>query len=298
MKKFAFLLMALFFVFSCAKKEGQKGPYLAKVNNVTITQEDVSREMNGLPDAVQKMFAGQEGMEKFIDELVKKEILYHEAKKKALDKSPEYLKKVEDFKKLTLVGYLLEKEIEEKAKVSDKDVKDYYEKHKGDFTVNNQIRASHILVKTEEEAKKILDKLKKGGDFAKIAKSASIDPGSAKNGGDLGFFARGQMLPEFENVAFNLKVGEISEPVKTQYGYHIIKVTDRKQGKVIEFEKIKDVLAQRMTAEKQKDVFDSYISGLKKSYKVELNKEAIAKLSKKEEPKENVKEEPKKQKQK
>lgn len=279
MRKVAVLILTISLLFACAKKKEQNGPYLAKVGETKITQSDFERELENLPNFAQKMFEDSSGKEKFVDELIKKELLYQEALKKGLDKDTKYLKRVEDFKKIALVGQLLEKEIESKAKVSDKDVKDYYEKHKEDFTTVSQIRASHILVKTEEEAKKILERLKKGENFAKIAKKISIDHGSAKNGGDLGFFSKGQMVPEFEAAAVKLKPGEISEPVKTQFGYHIIKVMDKKQGQIIEFEKVKDFISQRLSAEKQKEVFDSYIEGLKKTYKVEINKEAISKLA-------------------
>ena len=281
MKRFQFLaiLVSLALLFSCAKKGEQKSSaYIAKAGSVTITQEDVKRELKGLPEQIQKMFEGPEGAERFVDELVKKEVLFQEAKNKGYENNSEYQQKVEDFKKLTLISILLEKEIEEKAKATDKDVKDYYEKHKADITTNNQIKASHILVKSEDEAKKILEQVKKGGDFAKIAKEKSIDTGSAGNGGDLGFFARGQMVPEFEKVAFSLKEGEVGGPAKTNFGYHIIKVTARKEGKVVEFDKVKDLLTQKVTAEKQKEAFDSYIEGLKKSYTVEKNRDAISTL--------------------
>lgn len=266
---------------SCAKKGEQKSAsgYIAKVGSVTITKDDVDRELKALPEQIQKMFAGPEGMERFVDELVKKEILYQEAKKEGLENNPEYRKKVEDFKRISLISLLLEKEIEAKAKVNDADLKKYYEDHKAELTTGGQLRASHILVKTEAEADKILEQLKKGGDFAKIAKDESIDKNSAVRGGDLGFFSRGQMVPAFENAAMKLKVGEISGPVKTQFGYHIIKLTGKKEGKVVEFDKVKDLLRQRVTAEKQKELFDSYIEGLKKSYSVEKNNDAIAKLA-------------------
>jgi len=277
---FLAVVMAFALLVACAKKGEQKASaYVVKVGSVTITQDDVTREMNGLPAQIQKMFAGPDGTERFVDELVKKEMLYQEAKKKGFESNPEYQKKLEEFKKLTLISMMLEKEIEGKAKVTDKDVKDYYEKHKAELTTNNQIKASHILVKTEDEAKKIVDQLKKGGDFAKIAKEKSIDTGSAKNGGDLGFFSRGQMVPEFETAAFSLKEGEIGGPVKTQFGYHVIKVTGKKEGKVVDFEKVKDLLTQKVAAEKQKEAFDAYLEGLKKSYTVEKNKEAIAAIA-------------------
>lgn len=271
--------VSLLLLFSgCAQKGEQKGPYLAKVGNSTITQADFEREMKNLPPFAQNLFVGPEGKEKFLQELVKKELLYQEALKKGLDKDPEYSKKLEDYKKITLITQLLEKELESKAKVTEQDAREYYEKHKNELASVSQIKASHILVKTEDEAKKILEKLRKGGDFATIAKQSSIDPGSAKNGGDLGYFSSGQMVPEFEAAALKLNPGEISEPVKTKFGYHIIKVTDKKMGKPLEYEKIKNALMQRITAEKQRDVFDSYIESLKKNYKVEINKDALAKL--------------------
>lgn len=292
MKKVILCVFIISLLFACAKKEEKKEPYLAKVGDTVITQADFEREMKALPEFVQKMFEGSSGREKFLDELVKRELLYKEALKKGLDKDPEYLKKIEDFEKITLVGLLLQKEIESKVKVSDQEVKDYYEKNKEKFTPVTQIRVSHILVKTEKEAKNILGKLRKGEDFAQIAKKYSIDTVSAKNSGDLGFLSKGQMLPEIEEVATRLKPGEISEPIKTKSGYEIIKVTDKKRGQVVEFEKVKNLISQNLLAEKQKDVFDSYIEGLKKSYKIEINKEALSKLASPEEQKGVTQEKP------
>ncbi len=273
------VMMLSMLLFSCSKqKSASTGAYIAKVGSVSITQADVNKELKGLPDQIQKMFAGPDGIDRFVDELVKKEMLYQEAKKKGFENNSDYQKKVDEFKRLTLISLLLEKEIEDKAKVTDADVKKYYDTHKAELTQNGQVKASHILVKSEDEANKILDQIKKGGDFAKLAKEKSIDKGSAVNGGDLGFFSKGQMVPEFDSAVSKLKVGEVGGPVKTRFGYHIIKVTGRKEGQTVEFDKIKDLLSQRVTAEKQKEVFDSYIEGLKKSYSVEKNKDAIAKL--------------------
>jgi peptidyl-prolyl cis-trans isomerase C len=274
-------ILSIAFMPACSKMGAQKSAgsgYVAKVGSTIITEADVKSELSTLAPHIQRIFAAPGGMERFVDELVKREVLYQQAKKEGLENKPEYKKKVEDFKKLSLISLLLEKEVEDKAKVTEKDVKDYYETHKQDLTTNAQVRASHILLKTEEEANAVRDQLNKGGDFAKIAKEKSLDTGSAKNGGDLGFFSRGQMVPEFEHAAFGLKVGEVSNPVKTQFGYHIIKVTDRKEGSVADFDKVKDALTQRVTTGKQKEVFDNYLNGLKKTYSIDIRKDAIAKL--------------------
>ncbi|MEW6571171.1 MAG: peptidylprolyl isomerase [Nitrospirota bacterium] len=289
MKRFLTILFAVSLLSAaCAKKEERI--YLAKVGNVRITQQELAREMKNLPEFAQKLFEGPGGREKFLEELIKKELLYQEALKKGIDRDPELRGKIEDFKKITLISSLLEKEIEAKADITDQEMRDYYEKNKEDFASINQIRASHILVKTEEEAEKILERLKKGEDFAEIAKKSSLDEGSAKNGGDLGYFSPGQMVPEFEKAAARLKTGELSKPVRTKFGYHIIKVTDKKSGQTVEFEKVKNLIFQRLSAEKQKETFDSYIEKLKKSYKVEINREALTKLDSEEREREKIQE--------
>jgi parvulin-like peptidyl-prolyl isomerase len=154
------------------------------------------------------------------------------------------------------------------------------------------VRLSHILLNTEEEAQKVLERLKKGEDFGQVAKKSSIDTASAKKNGDLGFFSKGDIPPEFRIAAVRLKTGEVSEPIKTKSGYEIIKVTDKKVGQVIEFDKIKNLISQNLLAEKQKESFDSYIEGLKKKYKVEVNKEAVSKLAAPEEKEGATKEMP------
>jgi len=279
MKRVAAVCMLALVLVSCSKKEAeQKGPYLAKIDNMTITQADFDREFKALPDYAQQIFTDASGREKFLNEIVNKELLYKEAKKKGFDKSPDFNKKMEEFKKLTLISEVFEKEIMAKAKVSDQDIKDYYDKNKDSFVIATEIRASHILVKTEEDAQKVLARLKKGEKFEAIAKAVSLDTASAKNGGDIGFFKKGQMVPEFERAAASLKVGEISMPVKTQFGVHIIKVTDKKTGAPIEFEKVRDLISQKLSGEKQKEAFDAYIAELKKTSKVEINKDALPKL--------------------
>jgi parvulin-like peptidyl-prolyl isomerase len=295
MKRSAVFMVIISFLLvfaACAKKEGEKGPYLAKVGSAAITQADFDREFRNLPQFAQALFQGSAGKERFLDELIKKEMLYQEALKKGLDKDPQYLGKVEDFKKLTLVSMLIEKEIEAKGKVTEQDARNYYEKHKEDFAAVSQIRISHILVRTEDEANKISDSLMKGGDFAKLAKEKSIDTRTAKNGGDLGYMSRGQMMPEIEAAAVRLKIGEISQPIKTRAGYELIKVTDKKFGKPIEFDKVGRVIMQRLAAEQQKEAFDSYVDQLKKGYKVEINKEALSKLPVGEEHNEGLHEKP------
>ncbi len=304
MKRIVAASLLVFALVACSKKDaGQKGPYLAKIDNTAITAADFDREFSALPDYARQLFTDASGREKFLNEIVNKELLYKEAIKKGFDKSPDFNRKMEEFKKLTLVSEVFEKEIMAKARVSDQEIRDYYDKNKDSFVVATELRASHILVKTEEDARKVLERLKKGEKFEAIAKAVSLDTSSAKNGGDVGFFKKGQMVPEFERAAASLKVGEISMPVKTQFGFHIIKLTDKKTGAPLEFEKVRDLISQKLSGEKQKEAFDAYITELKKTHTVDINKEALAKMAQepaktevpmKEEQPAEKKEEPKK----
>lgn len=153
--------------------------------------------------------------------------------------------------------------------LTDETLKQYYEKNIDTYN-NEEVQASHILVNEEEKAKEILGKIKAGEDFAKLAKEFSKDPGSAANGGDLGTFGRGMMVPEFEEVAFSLKAGEVSDVVKTQFGYHIIKVMDKKE-KLSTFEEVKENIRANMI---QKGIVDQ-LNKIKKEFKIEKFPEKI-----------------------
>jgi EpsD family peptidyl-prolyl cis-trans isomerase len=280
MKKIVLLVFLAAVLSACAQKPvEQKGPSLAKVGSSQITQADFNRELQALPDYAQRMFEGTAGKEKLLDEIVNKEVLYQEAQKKGMDKNPDFVRKLEDFKKMTLISELLEKEIMSTAKVSDQEAREYYEKNKQDFAPVDQIRLSHILVKTEEDADSVLQRLKKGEKFDAIARKESIDKESAQKGGDLGYFSRGQKVPDFVRTAASLKVGEISSPAKSADGYHVVVVTDKKMGQVIEFDRVKDIVIQKLSGKKQKEAFDKYLAEVKKNYKIEINKDAVDKLS-------------------
>ncbi|MCG6552637.1 MAG: peptidylprolyl isomerase [Candidatus Magnetominusculus sp. LBB02] len=161
------------------------------------------------------------------------------------------------------------------AQVSAEEVKAYYDNNTKEFTQQEQIKASHILVKTEEEAKSAAEKIKKGEAFASVAKAVSIDKMTAEKGGDLGYFSKGQMEPSFDEAVFKLKKGEVSPPVKTTFGYHIIQVTDVKPPTKVDFDSAKDMIKQLLTEQKKNKAFDDYYSGVEKGYKVMLDKKAL-----------------------
>jgi peptidyl-prolyl cis-trans isomerase C len=179
------------------------------------------------------------------------------------------------------VTKLMDAEVATLPGPSDAEARDFYAKNPDRFKEEESVRASHILVRvdpnadaaTKAKAKSTIDtvlkKAKAGEDFGKLAQNYSQD-GSAAQGGDLNFFPKGQMVPEFSNVAFALKTGEISDVVTTQFGYHIIKVTDRKPGRVVPFEEAQAQIKQFLEGQKKQQHADSFIDGLKKKAKIEI----------------------------
>lgn len=169
--------------------------------------------------------------------------------------------------------YLVQRKIWEKETkgitVSDEEIAKYYEENKERFAIEEEVKARHILVKTEREAEEILQKIKEGADFAELAEEYSIDSGNKNQGGDLGWFGRGKMVPEFEKVAFKTEVGKVSEIVKTQFGYHIIMVEDKKEAGLQNLEEAKEQIEQTLLYQKQQAKFEGWLNEVRKKSKIE-----------------------------
>ena len=177
---------------------------------------------------------------------------------------------------------LVESAIADKVAVKPEAVTDFYQKNQDKFQQGPRVRASHILIgipqnadaatkqqaKTKAEA--LLKDLKSGKDFAATAKANSQDPGSAPNGGDLGYFEQGQMVPPFEQAAFALKTGEMSEIVETQFGYHIIKLADKQDSRVVPLDEAKQQIEQYLTEQNRHAQTELFVNGLKAKAKIEI----------------------------
>lgn len=249
---------------------------LVTVNGTKITQNDVDTELmnatqgrfNQVPAEKRAQFRKQ-----VLEQLVAKELVYGDAKKTGILKSKEFkdeYKKVLERVKKDLAIQVWQKRELDKVKVSAKELKDYYDKNKDEFNEKESVHARHILVKTEDEAKEIIDEMKSlKGDklkskFIELAKSKSTGPSGPK-GGDLGYFVQGQMVPEFNNKVFTMPVGTITkEPVKTQFGYHVIYLEDKKPKKLRSFTEVKGFIEQRLKMEKFKSVMKKKMAELQK----------------------------------
>ncbi|MRR55785.1 MAG: peptidylprolyl isomerase [Deltaproteobacteria bacterium] len=202
---------------------------------------------------------------------------------KALKESGLTEKELEEFaRKEIYINNLIEQEIASKVTVSDEDVKKFYDENPDKFKQSESVQASHILIgvdpkltaeekaKAKEKAAGLLKRAKAGEDFAALAKDNSTCP-SAPQGGSLGYFGKGQMVPEFEKAAFALKPGEISEIVETKFGYHIIKVTDKKAAGTVSFNDAKNDITNYLKIQKIQQNISTYIDKLRKEAKVEIS---------------------------
>ena len=282
--RYAAVTLCLVAFFGCAKKGGetgtkaaQKGQVLAEVNGTTITTEDYKKEVELLPPYLKPMTETPEGRKEMIDSMIVRELVMQEAKKAGIDKSPEVMDRLEDLKKRVVVEAYWKKKVEEQAKISDADLQKFYDQNKEKFKTGDQVRASHILLKTEKEAQDVLAQLKAGGKFEDLAKKYSVDPAGAK-GGDLGWFGKGSMIPEFEKVAFSLKEGETSGIVKTKFGYHIIKLTGKRAAGILPLAEVKDQIKAAILPEKQQEIFKKMREDLKKNAKYSIKEDVLKSL--------------------
>jgi peptidyl-prolyl cis-trans isomerase C len=253
------------------RKEGQT---VAEVNGNVITTADFKKEVETLPPYLRPMAETPEGKKELLDTMIIREIIMQQAKKDGLDKSQAVTDKLEELKKRVVVEAFLKKKIEDQANISDADLQKFYDQNKDKFNTGDQVRASHILVKSEKEAQDILGQIKKGANFEALAKKNSVDSAGAK-GGDLGWFGKGSMIPEFEKVVFSLKEGELSGVVKTQFGYHIIKLTGKRPAGIRSFVEAKEQIKAKLLPEKQQETFQKLKDELKKGAKYSIKEDVL-----------------------
>jgi peptidyl-prolyl cis-trans isomerase C len=227
------------------KVDPSTDPVVAEIDGEKILLSDLVTTYRSLPARLQQVPFDQL-YRPLLEHAIAVRLLAAEGRKQNLQDSEAVKKRLKSIEGQYVYEAYVEKIVGERA--TEARLKEAYEafvkEHKGE----EEVRASHILVKTEQEAKDVIAQLDKGADFAKLAKEKSVDPSKDKNAGDLGFFTKGQMVKEFAEAAFALKKGETSKaPVKTQFGWHVIRVTDRRTASAPEFEQVKDALRQKLS---------------------------------------------------
>jgi peptidyl-prolyl cis-trans isomerase C len=263
----AALLFVLPAASGCSKNSSSEAPastsdpVIARVNGVDIKQSDLAlaEEDVGADMQAASPEAKREHLISYLADII---MVTQAADKKNLADNPDFKRRLAFLRSKLLMGYELQEEA--KTALTDEALKQTYDEAVKSMSGQEEVRARHILVEGEDEAKAIIEQLKGGADFAKLAKEKSKDPGAAE-GGDLGYFTKDQMVPEFADVAFKMYPGQLSNPVKTQFGWHVIKVEDKRTKQPPEFEKVKDQIEAYLARKAQSD----FIAKLRQSAKVE-----------------------------
>jgi peptidyl-prolyl cis-trans isomerase C len=239
----------------------EANPVLAKVNGAEIRASDVALAEEELGPSLAQMDPATK-KENVLSFLIDMKIVSKEAEDKKIADRDDFKTRLAFARNRLLMDNLLA--VEGKAATTDENMKKVYEEAAKQISGEQEVHARHILVETEDQAKKVAEDLKKGADFAELAKKESKDPGAA-DGGDLGFFTKDQMVPEFSAAAFSLEPGKISDPVKTQFGWHVIKVEEKRTRKAPDFEQVKPQIETYVVRKAQAD----YVAKLRTAAKVE-----------------------------
>ena len=254
------------------------GDVVATYAGKKLTSAQVVEEIERLPGPSRTYLAQPDRKRQFVENLILNDLLFAEAEKEGYASDPEIERQVQDMRKRLVVQRLM-RDYQKPPEITDEQAKQYYDDNPNLYSTT-QIRASHILVRDEDTAKQIRAELVTDpSKFADIAKTQSTDKTSGAKGGDLGKFGQGRMVPDFEKAAFSLKVGEISEPVKTQYGWHIITVTERDEGQRRPFEQVKEQIKATLRNKALQDNVQGRFEALKKAANVQIDDAELAKIN-------------------
>ena len=276
--------MTAFVPWACEKRTDRSE--LVRINDVSITLEEF-RELSERRSLEEKMrLLSEKGSRDFLENyVVAREVLYQEAKKKGYDQKKEIIEKVEDFKRAMAIDALLEEALRGKSEVTESDVQAYYKENQGRFTEAREIKIRHIVVPSEAVLREVVAKLSRGENFETLASLYNIDR-TRGDGGNLGFLRRGQLSPlfaQFEEAAFLLKnKGDISEVVRTPYGFHLIRLEDKRGASVRPLDQVRDKIRAFLQTKKRQDSYLEYVKEAKSRATITINEALWAEEEKKE----------------
>lgn len=263
-------LVALTGVSLPALAQDAKDPVIATIDGVQVSQSDLTLAMDNLDPQLGQLPADQKKLAA-LSTVIDAKLVAAKARAEQMQDSPEFKSRVDFIVERELHNAYFKKYVVDT--VTDADVKARYDAEVAKLPPVEEVRARHILVKTEEEAKAVIKELDAGKDFAELAKAKSTDPNKS-DGGDLGYFKKGMMVPEFETAVFAMNKGDVTkEPVKTQFGFHVIKVEDKRNSPPPPFEQVKDQVKQMLLRDKYMEI----LKATKASAKIEIADPALKK---------------------
>jgi peptidyl-prolyl cis-trans isomerase C len=248
---------------------------VAVVGGEKIMDTDIEALLNEIPEQARQRYASVEGKRELVQSLAEIKMLSLEAKKQGIDRSPDVKRKIDFMGEQMLARELAENTVD-KITISDEELSGYYHDNREQFSTGPRVKLRHILLDSESEAQAVLARLKKGEDFSALAREKSRCP-SSQQGGELGWATKGMMVPEFEDAAFALKKGQMSEVVKSSYGYHVIMCDDVEAARQLDLEEVRDTIRQQLKSEKSEETVSALIEQAKKNHPVTVNEEYFRK---------------------
>jgi len=269
------VILPLAVLAGCGRERSVEDKTLAIVADKSITIKDFKTKFSKLPKHYQAV--AEKNKKNLLDDMIVESLFLEDAVRKGIDNDKEIKDILVEARKKIIIAKFVKTEVDDKVEVSEDEMKSFYEEHKDEFKSPEMWRASHILVASEGEARDVLSELSKDRSFEDIARAKSIDATSSR-GGDVGYFRLGQVVPEFENTCLNLNVGQTSAIVHTQFGYHIIKLTDKKNEDLEPFESAVPKIENALKLKKRNELFDKLVVSLKEKYRVRVEDDAIESL--------------------
>ncbi len=292
MKKLKLIVLFLVTLFFPLSLLGEENNLVAEVGTYKLFQEELNFLLEEEPQLRQilktKPELKDEVYKSLIERWVNITLLSLQAQKEGLDKEPQIQKRLDELKKMFLAEEYLKHKIGE-IRIEEKSLKEYYEKNKNKYKTPEGVKVKHILVYVPEKAdnatfqkalskaNQIYSKILKGANFEEMAKVYSDDTASKVKGGDLGIIRKGETIPEFEREIFKLKVGEISKPIRSPYGYHIVKVEKKVPAEILSFDKVKNLVEEDYRREQEKILVENLIKELRQIYQPKIYLETIKK---------------------
>jgi len=250
---------------------------VARYDGRIITVDEYLEEYDNLPEHTRASINTLEEKQEFLYRLIRRELLLQEAVRMGLEYDELIQHKIETYKSNLLISEMLERKFSGKIIVTEAEIKEYYSNNLDDFTTET-VEASHILVKTREDAEHVLSLINRGRDFNDLATEYSFGPGAEK-GGILGVITRGQMMPEFEEALFSLEnEGDISPIIETEFGYHIIRLDKPKTTIVRPYDEVKETIREILSDYKEKELFETFIQDLEDGVDVKINDTLLEEL--------------------
>lgn len=270
---FCFSLVMFSTIVNASSQVGSVSPpdnqILAKIGDKTVTEADLKEMSNAVPDKFKYYYQTPEGRRQTLEYIVNVYALAAEAEKQSVDKRPDVQKLLSFTRNDLLARFYLEGLTKDLPVPTEAEAKAFYEQNKAEFVTPESIHLSHVLVESEKEAKDVLAKLKKGEKFGDLASQVSICP-SKDVKGDLDWMPRGSLAPEIEEIAFTMKNDQITGPVKTKFGYHVILMHDKRPARENSYDQVKELIVEQIKFLKQQEQYERIAEALRKKYNVQI----------------------------